>query len=105
MDYRIADVLSLEIKQKKARLNLANNRRYIYIEFGTKKEKEQKIIMAAFVFYIVMRPKARGLAQHGGLPGWLEESDPAGVILLVMEGPYRLSFPSVPVALTRAAQL
>jgi hypothetical protein len=25
-----------------------------------------------------MRPKARGLAQHGGPPGWLEESDPAG---------------------------
>jgi hypothetical protein len=24
-----------------------------------------------------MRPKARGLAQHGGPPGWLEESDPA----------------------------
>jgi hypothetical protein len=25
-----------------------------------------------------MIPKARGLAQHGGPPGWLEESDPAG---------------------------
>jgi hypothetical protein len=25
-----------------------------------------------------MRPKARVLAQHGGPPGWLEESDPAG---------------------------
>jgi hypothetical protein len=25
-----------------------------------------------------MRPKARGLTQHGGPPGWLEESDPAG---------------------------
>ncbi len=24
-----------------------------------------------------MRPKARGLVQHGGPPGWLEESDPA----------------------------
>jgi hypothetical protein len=24
-------------------------------------------------------PKARGLTQHGGLSGWLEESDPAGV--------------------------
>ncbi len=24
-----------------------------------------------------MRPKARGLAQHGGPPGWLAESDPA----------------------------
>ncbi len=23
----------------------------------------------------------RGLTQHGGPPGWLEESDPAGVIL------------------------
>ncbi len=49
--------------------------------------------MAAFVFYIVMRPKARGLAQHGGLPGGPEKSDPAGVILYVMDGPYRLSLP------------
>jgi hypothetical protein len=40
-----------------------------------------------------MRPKARGLAQHGGPPGWLEESDPAGFILYVMDGPYRLPFP------------
>jgi hypothetical protein len=40
-----------------------------------------------------MRPKARGLAQHGGPPGWLEESDPAGVILYVMDGPQSLSFP------------
>jgi hypothetical protein len=39
-----------------------------------------------------MRPKARGLTQHGGTPGWLDESDP-GVILYVMDGPYRLSFP------------
>ncbi len=33
-----------------------------------------------------MRPKARGLAQHGGLPVWLEESNPAGVILYAMDG-------------------
>ncbi len=39
-----------------------------------------------------MRPKANELAQHGGPPGWLEESDPAGVILHVMDGPYRLLF-------------
>jgi hypothetical protein len=39
-----------------------------------------------------MRPKARGLAQHGGPPGWLEESDPAGMILYVVDGPYRLPF-------------
>ncbi len=32
-----------------------------------------------------MRPKARGLAQHGGSLGWLEESDPT-----VMDGPFRL---------------
>ncbi len=25
-----------------------------------------------------MRPKARGLAQHGGPPSWLQENDPAG---------------------------
>ncbi len=36
-----------------------------------------------------MRPKARGLGQYGGPPGWLEESDPAGVILDVMDVPYR----------------
>jgi hypothetical protein len=39
-----------------------------------------------------MRPKARGLVQHGSLPSWLEESDLAGVILYVMDGPYRLLF-------------
>jgi hypothetical protein len=53
------------------------------------------------------RPKARGLAQPGGPPGWLEESDPAGVILYVIDGPYRLPLPcrTAPVALTGAAQL
>ncbi len=35
-----------------------------------------------------MRPKARGLTQHGG-----PESDPAGVILYAVDGPYHLSFP------------
>jgi hypothetical protein len=48
-----------------------------------------------------MRPKARGLAQHGGPSGWLEESDPAGV----KDGPYRMPFRTVPVALTGAFQL
>jgi hypothetical protein len=42
-----------------------------------------------------VRRKARGLDQHGGPPGWLKESDPAGVILYVMvelafSVPYRL---------------
>jgi hypothetical protein len=40
-----------------------------------------------------MRPKARGLGQHGGPPGWLEESDPAGVSLYVVYRPYRFPFP------------
>jgi hypothetical protein len=40
-----------------------------------------------------MRPMARGLAQHGGPPGWLEESYSTGMILYVMGGPYRLPFP------------
>jgi hypothetical protein len=40
-----------------------------------------------------MRPTARGLAQHGFPPGWLEERDPAGMIFYVMDGPYRLPFP------------
>jgi hypothetical protein len=34
-----------------------------------------------------MRPKARGLAQHAGPLSWLEESNPAGVILCMMDGP------------------
>jgi hypothetical protein len=42
-----------------------------------------------------MWPNARGLAQPGGPPGWLEESVPAGVTLYVMDVPYRLSF-SIP---------
>ncbi len=46
-----------------------------------------------------MRPKTRWLAQHGGPPGWLEKSDPAGVIL------HRLPFPYLGVSLTEVAQL
>ncbi len=38
------------------------------------------------------RPKVRELAQHGSQPDWLEESDPAGVILYVMDGRYCLLF-------------
>jgi len=49
-----------------------------------------------------MRPQTRGLAQYGGPPSWMEESDPAGGILY---GPYRLPFRTVPVALTGAARL
>jgi hypothetical protein len=41
-----------------------------------------------------MRPKARGLAQHGGPPGWLKESDPAGCDCLVV--PYRLLWQQLP---------
>jgi hypothetical protein len=53
-----------------------------------------------------MRPKARGLAKHGGPPGWLEESVPAGVILYMMDGPYSLPFPYLPyLSMTGAAQL
>ncbi len=40
-----------------------------------------------------MRTKARGLAQYDSPSGWLKESDPAGVILYVMDGPYCLPFP------------
>ncbi len=46
-------------------------------------------------------PKARGLTRHGGPPGWLEKSDPAGVILDVMDCLSR----TVPVALAGAAQV
>jgi hypothetical protein len=60
--------------------------------------KEQESIEVRYlskgciVLSVPIRPKARGLAQHGGPPGCLEESDPAGVILYVMGGPYRLPF-------------
>jgi hypothetical protein len=40
-----------------------------------------------FVGLIDEAESYRGLAQHGGPLGWLEESDPAGVILYVMDGP------------------
>jgi hypothetical protein len=41
-----------------------------------------------------MVPKARGLAQHGGPPGYRwRDSDQTGVILYVMDGRYGLSFP------------
>jgi hypothetical protein len=36
---------------------------------------------------------------------WLGETDPAGVIFTVMDGPHRLPCRIVPVALTGAAQL
>ncbi len=46
-----------------------------------------------FEFFVLvlcsaMRPKARGLTQHGG-----PESDRACVILYVMDGQYQLPFP------------
>ncbi len=37
------------------------------------------------LFALLLRSKARGLAQPGSPPGWLKESDPAGVILYVMD--------------------
>jgi hypothetical protein len=49
-----------------------------------------------------MKPKVRELVQHGGPAGWLEVSDPASVILYVMDA---CLFCTVPVALTEAAQL
>jgi hypothetical protein len=42
--------------------------------------------------------KARWLTQHGGPPGWLEESDPTAVIFACL-------FRTVPVALTGAARM
>jgi hypothetical protein len=56
------------------------------------------------ICFWTMRPKSRELAQHGGPPGWLEECELAGVILYVMNGPYRLPFPYRN-ALKGAAQL
>jgi hypothetical protein len=41
-----------------------------------------------------MRPKARGLAKHGGPPGWLEESDPAPQQVVILDVIYGRSMPS-----------
>jgi hypothetical protein len=44
--------------------------------------------------FIPMRPKDRGLAQHGGPPGWQEMSDPAGCDFVHADcpnGPHHLS--------------
>ncbi len=43
--------------------------------------------------YRPKRPKARGLAQHGSPLGWLEEIDPAGVILYRLPLPYSTGCP------------
>jgi hypothetical protein len=51
-----------------------------------------------------MWPKARRLAHHGGPPSWLKESDPADVILYMMDRtilpafsvPYRLPSQELP---------
>jgi hypothetical protein len=48
---------------------------------------------AKFQAQCLMSSKVRGLAKNGGLPGWLGESDPTGVILYMMDGPYRLPSP------------
>jgi hypothetical protein len=40
-----------------------------------------------------MRQKTRGLVQHGGLAGWLEESDPAGCVFVRDERSTHLSRP------------
>jgi hypothetical protein len=52
-----------------------------------------------------MRLKARGLAKHGGLLGWPEAIDPAGVIFYTMAGHTACLFRIVPVSLTGAAQM
>ncbi len=57
---------------------------------------------AEFQAQCPMSSKVRGLAKNGGMSGWLGESDPAGVIFYMMDGPYRLPFRTVPVALTEA---
>jgi hypothetical protein len=52
-----------------------------------------------------MMLKAGGLAQNGGLPGWLKESNPEGLILYEMDGPSACLVCTVPVALTGVAHL
>jgi hypothetical protein len=52
-----------------------------------------------------MRPKARGLVQHGGPSAGLRDIDPAGVILYVMDRPYRLPFHYCPGCPTGAARM
>ncbi len=51
-----------------------------------------------------MRPKGRGVVQHGGPPGWLEKSE-LGRCDFVRTGRTACLFRTIPVALTEAAQL
>jgi hypothetical protein len=45
-----------------------------------------------------MKPKSRGLAQHGGpLAGWRRVTQ-QGVILYVMDGPFHLLWGTIPLA-------
>ncbi len=55
--------------------------------------------------FLSVRPKIRGLAQHGGPPGWLDESDSAVWFFTLWTGRTACFFRTVPVALTGAAQL
>jgi hypothetical protein len=52
-----------------------------------------------------MRPMARGLAPHGGPPGWREEGDPQVWFCTWWTGHISCLFRTVPVALTGAAQV
>ncbi len=51
-----------------------------------------------------MSLKTSGLVQHGGSPGWLEESDPAGCDFCT-DGRTACLFRTVPMALKGAAKL
>ncbi len=48
------------------------------------------------VSLLPMRPKARGLSQHGGPPGWQKESGLAECILYVIDGPSRQPWRTTP---------
>jgi hypothetical protein len=68
---------------------------------GIEIQSHEELFSLGYLGYS-MRPKARGLAHHGGLPDWLEESDSASVS--VRDGlavppafsvPYRLPWPEL----------
>ncbi len=67
---------------------LGPNRYVQFVHFPPKNLSNMYAKIKAKLWSDTMRPKARGLVQHGGPSGWLEESDPA--LPLAFSIPYRL---------------
>ncbi len=81
--------------------------KFLHYSFKKEVKPENTVLQTVVVWmYHPMRPKARGLVQHGGPPGWLEESGLAGCDFVCdgramppvqcPDGPYRLPWSKAP---------